>query len=443
MVSDSSRKSRTQQHRLKRKHQESHVGSTGVDLAAVRRNAVVDCGWGRLVFANTFASAEKLAETLRAEAPDRRDIAFYVLDPHVALAQAPNELFLDPSHTYRLDLSTYRPSSKRPPATFFIRRLTTGADAEAVNAIYAARNMVQVAPDFFWSRRDDRTLTVLVAEDAKSGRIIGTVMGVDHTRAFNDPEAGSSLWCLAVASQAPHAGLGEALVRRLAEHFKARGAAYMDLSVMHDNEQAIALYEKLGFRRAPVFAVKRKNVINEKLYTAVGSDDAEFNPYARLIVDEARRRGISVQPIDPEGGFFRLSYGGRAVTCRESLSEFTSAVAMSICDDKRVTRRLVAAAGVKVPAQLTTHDAEARKAFLDEHKLVVVKPARGEQGRAVSVGLSTLDDVEAAVEAAREVCPDVIIEECFEGVDLRLIVIDYRVVAVAVRRPPRIIGDGQ
>ena len=64
---------------------------------------------------------------------------------------------------------------------------------------------------------------------------------------------------------------------------------------MHDNEQAIALYEKLGFRRAPVFAVKRKNVINEKLYTAVSSDDADFNPYARLIVDEARRRGISVE----------------------------------------------------------------------------------------------------------------------------------------------------
>ena len=104
MASDSTRKSRAQQHRLKRKHQESHVASTGVDLDAVRRNAIVDCGWGRLVFANTFSTPELLAETLRAEAPDRRDIAFYVLDPHVALAQAPQELFLDPSHTFRLDL---------------------------------------------------------------------------------------------------------------------------------------------------------------------------------------------------------------------------------------------------------------------------------------------------------------------------------------------------
>jgi ribosomal protein S18 acetylase RimI-like enzyme len=79
-------------------------------------------------------------------------------------------------------------------------------------------------------------------------------------------------------------------VRRLAEHFKARGAAFMDLSVLHDNEQAIALYEKLGFRRVPVFAVKRKNPINEKLFRP--APDEGLNPYARIIVDEARRRGI-------------------------------------------------------------------------------------------------------------------------------------------------------
>jgi ribosomal protein S18 acetylase RimI-like enzyme len=171
-----------------------------------------------------------------------------------------------PPTPYRLDLATYRPARSRRQA-FFVRRLATEADAEVVNAIYAARNMVPVPPDFFWRHRDARALVVLVAEDAETGEILGSVMGVDHMRAFGDPERGSSLWCLAVAPQAPHAGVGESLVRRLAEHFQARGAAYMDLSVLHDNEQAIALYEKLGFYRVPVFAVKRKNPINERLYT--------------------------------------------------------------------------------------------------------------------------------------------------------------------------------
>ncbi len=406
-------------------------------------HAVVDCGWGRLLFGQTFPDSKELAEALRAEATDRRDIAFYIRDPHVLLSLAPQELFLDPSHTYRLDLATYR-ASRRKPRGFFLRRLGSEDDAQAVNRIYSARQMVTVRPDFFWRKRDSRSITYFVAEDEATGEVIGTVTGVDHQRAFGDPEHGSSLWCLAVDPQAVQPGIGEALVRRLAEHFKARGAAYMDLSVLHDNAFAIALYEKLGFNRIPVFAVKRKNPINERLFTGPEQGEA-LNPYARIIVDEARRRGISVEVTDADAGFFRLSYGGRSIRCRESLSELTSAVAMSICDDKAVTRRVVERAGVKVPAQTEAapEDEGTLAQFVDAHGSVVVKPARGEQGRGVAVGLTEMDGVRNAIEAARTVSDRVIVEECVSGHDLRLIVIDYRLVAAAVRRPARVVGDGQ
>ena len=51
-----------------------------------------------------------------------RNIAFYVEDPHVMLASAPQELFLDPSHTYRLWFAHYR-AKKESARGFFIRRL--------------------------------------------------------------------------------------------------------------------------------------------------------------------------------------------------------------------------------------------------------------------------------------------------------------------------------
>ena len=404
--------------------------------------ASVDCGWGRLIFAQTFDDPAALVDVLRKEAPERRDIVFYVRDPHVLLARAPQEIFLDPSHTFRLDLATYR-SGRRQPRGFFVRRLSSEADARAVNRIYGARGMVPVRPDFFWSNRDNRAITYFVAEDEASGEIIGTVTGIDHGRAFADPEQGASLWCLAVDPQARHPGIGEMLVRRLAEHFSARGAAYMDLSVLLDNEQAIALYDKLGFRRVPVFAVKRKNPINEKLFARPLDEYDTLNPYARLIVDEAHRRGVHVEITDAQGGFFRLSHGGRSVHCRESLSELTSAVAMSICDDKAVTRRVVGNAGLAVPEQIVAGDDAALKAFLEKHGRVVVKPARGEQGRGVAVGLDTLEDTRRAIAAAREICDRVLVEACFEGEDLRLVVIDFRLVAAAVRRPPSIVGDGR
>jgi len=408
-----------------------------------RANASLDLGWGRLLFAQTFADPGQLAAAMREERPERRDIAFYVKDPHVVLAEAPQELFLDPSHTFRLNLALYRPSTRQPRG-YFIRRLSSRADAEAINTIYAARGMVPVRPEFFWSQRDSREITVFVAEDAGNGEILGTVTGVDHARAFGDPEAGSSLWCLGVSPQAPYPRIGEALVRRVANHFKARRADHLDLSVLHDNAQAIALYEKLGFRRIPVFAIKRKNEINERLFIGPVPEET-LNPYARLIVDEARRRGIGVEVTDEAGGFFRLSHGGRSVHCRESLSEFTSAVAVAICDDKAVTRRVVEAAGVPVPSQIPVPaepDREAIRAFLEAAGSVVVKPARGEQGRGVSVGLETEAEVLEAIAAARQISDEVLLEECFEGEDLRLIVINYRVVAAALRRPARVTGDG-
>src|SRR5690606_39095076 len=287
--------------------------------------------------------------------------------------------------------------------------------------------------------RRSRLLTWLVAEDAATGEVVGTVTGVDHREAFEDPEHGSSLWCLAVDPQAPHPGIGEALVRHLAEHFLARGRAFLDLSVLHDNVPAIALYEKLGFQRVPVFCLKNKNGINEPLFIARPPEES-LNPYAAIIVKEARRRGIGVEVTDAEGGFFSLSFGGRTVHCRESLSALTSAVAMSRCDDKRVTLRLLRAAGLSVPEGAPAGDPAANEAFLRRHGSVVVKPVRGEQGRGISVDVRTPAELEAAIARARRFDAEVLLERFCPGQDLRIVVIDDEVVAAAVRRPAEVVG---
>jgi len=406
----------------------------------MRDEATVDCGWGRLVFGQTYASPERLAEEIRREAPGRRDVALYIRDPHVVIALAPQQLFLDPSHTFRLALRKAPPGDPTCPGIAI--RDARPEDEAAVNRIYLSRSMVPVREGFFADARRDPSLELLVAEDAGSGAILGAVTGVDHVAACNDPDGGASLWSLAVDPQGTRPGVGEALVRALAARFAERGRSCMDLSVMHDNAEAIALYEKLGFERVPVYCVKNKNPINERLF--VGPDSfAGLNVYARILVDEARRRGIGVEVLDAAHGFFRLSHGGRTVTCRESLSELTSAVAMSRCDDKRVTRNLLTGAGLRMPDQIPAGDDDALRAFLERHGRVVVKPARGEQGHGVRVDLRSLDEVKSAIEAARQYCEDVIVEELVPGEDLRIVVIDYQVVAAATRRPAQVVGDGE
>jgi len=404
-------------------------------------NAIVDCGWGRLIFANTFTDLDRLAATLRDERPGRRDIAFYCPDPHVVLAKAPQDLFLDPSHTYRLRFERYRPAAE-PPRGFTVRPVTHPEDVEGINRIYTARGMVPFAEDFPWQERTSPVVTVLLAEEDTTHEIIGVVTGIDHKRAFDDPENGSSLWALAVDAQTRHPGVGEALVRRLAEHFQARGRSSMDLSVMHDNAGAIGLYDKLGFERVPVFTLKTKNSINEKLFIGPVFDSG-LNPYARIIVDEARRRGIQVHVVDEQEGYFTLTHGGRSVTCRESLSELTNAIAMSRCDNKAVTRRLLAAEGLSVPDQIELAEDHDGAEFLARHGAVVVKPARGEQGQGITVDVRTPDALRAAIAKARAFSPQVLLEQFCAGKDLRIIVIDGKVVAAAIRRPACVVGTGR
>lgn len=406
----------------------------------MKQQASVDCGWGRLIFGQTYESPESLADELLSEQEGQRDVALYMRDPNVVLSYAPQQIFLDPSLTYRLALGTYEPPAAAT-APVEIRRAETAEDEEAINRIYKSVGMVPFYPGFVPRHAGDEHLVLLVAKDSESGAVVGVVTGVDHKLAIGDPDHGASLWSLAVDPQCPMPRVGMRLVHALASIFKERGRVFMDLSVMHDNEEAISLYRKIGFEQVPVYCLKTKNVINEPLFVGPEAESA-LNIYARIIVDEARRRGISVEVEDAENGFFKLSLGGQTVSCRESLSDFTTAVAMSRCDDKAVTRKLLSAHGLKVPAQMIVEEEEGVRAFLEKYARVVVKPARGEQGRCVFVDLRNMETIRHAIDQARTMSDKVVMEEFVEGDDLRLIVIDGRMVAAAVRRPASIRGDG-
>ncbi|MCN0179930.1 N-acetylglutaminylglutamine synthetase [Salinispora arenicola] len=402
---------------------------------------VLDCGWGRLVFGQTFADQAAVADVLRSEAAGARDICIYLRDPHVLVSRLPDELFIDPSLTFRLPLHGEGLADPEVPG-LRIRPLQDAGDAEEVNRIYAANSMVTAPVEVLVANAATDGFLHLVAENA-TGEIVGTITGVDHVAVFDDPDRGASLWCLTVDFNAAPPGTGQALITELATQLVRRGLAYVDLSVLAENEGAIRLYERLGFYRTTTLCVKRKNPINERLFLpAMPEGYDELNPYAQIVADEAMRRGIRVEVTDPTWGELRLTSGGRTILTRESLSELTSAVAMSRCDDKRVTRRILSQAGLSVPRGRTATGDGADAAFLAEVGELVVKPARGEQGKGITVGVRTPEALHAAVELAARFCPEVLLEELCAGEDLRVIMIDHEVVAAAVRRPATIIGDG-
>lgn len=402
--------------------------------------ATLDCGWGRILYAPSFASTKDLAQALLDEEDGKRDIALYVDQPQLLLAEAPAQLFLDPSLIYRRMLDADKPAESTV-ANVIIRRLETRADIAAITRLYKLRGMVTPDTRTVWEQRFSESLIYLIAEDERTGEIIGSVMGVDHVAAFGGEGGGASFWCLVVDPQTGLYGVGPSLVNRLIAEFTERGRKYLDLSVLHVNEHAINLYQKLGFEQINGFVVKRKNSINERLFVDT-ADYSGLNPYARIIVDEARRRGIAVEIIDMAAGIFKLRHCGHEILCRESLTELTGGVAMTWCQDKVLTLRRLASIGLRVPRQQVAGTPEDNAAFLRECGNVVVKPAFGEQGRGISVDVRDEAHMADAIRRASEEGGHVVIEEYCPGQDLRIVVIGYKVVAASIRRPAEVVGDG-
>lgn len=411
------------------------------DEELTKSNVAVECGWGRLLFGHTFKNNESIAEVLKEEKNGARDMALYLRDPHVVVASAPQELFIDPSYTFRLPLEVYEPLKKHKGG-FYIRLLEPEKDISSINRIYQSRDMVTIDDAFLLEVYKGRFIKYWVAVDEESDAVIAVCMGIDHNIAFDDPENGSSLWCLAVDPQATHPGIGLQLVQHIAGFYQEEGRSFMDLSVLHSNDQAISLYKKLGFVQVPVFCVKNKNAINEKLFVGPEVEEA-LNPYSMVIINEARRRGIRVDVLDAMDDYYSLSFGGKSVVCRESLSDVTSSIAMARCIDKATTIRLLENDGLSVPSHIDEESPAQNNAFLALHESLVVKPAIGEHGAGISLNVRTKHELKEAVKLARTVSQKVILEERVEGQDLRIIVIGYAVVAAALRKPPVVMGNGQ
>jgi ribosomal protein S18 acetylase RimI-like enzyme len=184
-------------------------------LERIERDVALDCGWGRLFLGQTFDDPARIAAGLRSEKPGRRDIAIYVRDPHVVVAQAPQELFVDPSFTYRLWLDELDGAQGAAPRVT-VRGMASEADGDAMNRLFTEIGMVTAPPAVMWKKQQSRAFVYLVAVELGTRNVVGTVMGLDHVASFDDPEQGSSLWTLSVSPQCGVSGVGEALTRALA-----------------------------------------------------------------------------------------------------------------------------------------------------------------------------------------------------------------------------------
>ena len=171
-------------------------------------------------------------------------------------------------------------------------------------------------------------------------------------------------------------------------------------------------------------------------------EDVRLGPSTGSIVTAALARGIPYRRLT-EGSLVQFGWGAKQRRIWAAEVDTTSAVSESIAQDKDLTKKLLAAAGVPVPVGRPVSSVEEAWEVAQEIGLpVVVKPQDGNQGKGVTVNVVTREHMEIAYRAAAEI-GDVLVEKFLPGCDYRLLVVGNRLVAAARRDPPQVVGDGQ
>ncbi|MDY7537003.1 cyanophycin synthetase [Undibacterium sp. RTI2.1] len=171
-------------------------------------------------------------------------------------------------------------------------------------------------------------------------------------------------------------------------------------------------------------------------------EDVRLGPSTGSIVQAAVDRNIPYRRLT-NGSLVLFGWGSRQRKIQAAEMDGTSAIAEAIAQDKELTKKLLDAAGVPVPLGRTALDVDDAWAIACEIGLpVVVKPKDGNQGKGVTVNVTTRAQLEAGYQAAAEFRDDILVERYLPGHDFRLLVIGDKLIAAARRDPPHVVGDG-
>ncbi len=168
-----------------------------------------------------------------------------------------------------------------------------------------------------------------------------------------------------------------------------------------------------------------------------------LGPSTGSIIEEAEARGIPWIRLN-QHSLCQLGYGENQKRIQATVTSETSSIGVELAGDKEDTKYMLEQAEVPVPkGQIIRRESSLDEACKYVGFPLVVKPVNGNHGRGITVNINSLEEALIAFEAAKKVSNSVIIERYITGVDYRLLVINYRFIAAALRTPAHVVGDGK
>lgn len=171
-------------------------------------------------------------------------------------------------------------------------------------------------------------------------------------------------------------------------------------------------------------------------------EEVRLGPSTGSIIEEAVLRGIPWIRLNKHS-LCQLGYGENQKRIQATVTSETSSIGVELACDKEDTKHLLEQAEVPVPkGEIIRRESSLNETCSYVGFPLVIKPVDGNHGRGITVNIQTIEEAQVAFEAAKKVSNAVIVEKYITGVDYRLLVINNRFVAAALRTPAHVVGNG-
>ncbi|HTO17241.1 MAG TPA: cyanophycin synthetase [Edaphocola sp.] len=171
-------------------------------------------------------------------------------------------------------------------------------------------------------------------------------------------------------------------------------------------------------------------------------EKVRLGPSTASIVDEAISRDIPWIRLGTNS-LVQLGYGVNQMRFQATITCQTSNIAVDIACDKEQTKMMLNSSSIPVAKGDICVNEEDLKSAIDKIGFpIVIKPLDGNHGKGASINVTNIKDAIEGLEHARKYSRRVIVERFITGYDFRVLVINNKMVAAALREPAHVVGDG-
>ena len=206
--------------------------------------------------------------------------------------------------------------------------------------------------------------------------------------------------------------------------------------------EQVGSYQQLGAD----IAQSNKAKAFERFYALSAFDNMELSTQALLF--DAIQKGLNIEILDERDQFISLQFGDHLEYVKNgNMTSHDSYISPLIMENKVVTKKVLAKAGFNVPQSIEFTDVKsAVENFpLFENRAIVIKPKSTNFGLGISIfqqGVTDRDDFAKAVEIAFREDKEIMVEDYLQGTEYRFFVLGDQTLAVLLRVPANVIGDG-